>query len=200
MRIRLHLVLALALAVAAACMEPGPTSPDAAFVAQPLADVSGVVKDELIVAPFSGGPVIPGAAGTVLRGKNGVNASMSTHGLTPGHAYTLWVVVFNHPAECTVPNACSVADALANDPAVAVDLIFGGGHAVGGSGKATFAGRVGLGDLGLRGYGLLDILEPEIHLVVRDHGPKLPGNAQLSEFGGGCDVYACANVQAAFPS
>lgn len=97
-----------------------------------------------------------------------------------------------------VPNACTLADAGANDPAVGVDPMNSGSLVAGGSGKATFSGRVKAGEIGDRGVGLLNPTGAEIHLVIRDHGPKLPGNAQLSEFGGGCDVNACGNVQVAF--
>jgi hypothetical protein len=41
-----------------------------------------------------------------------------------------------------------------------------------------------------------DVLGSEIHLVVRDHGPKFPGNDQLSGFNGGCPPETCVNVQA----
>jgi hypothetical protein len=34
-------------------------------------------------------------------------------------------------------------------------------------------------------------------LIVRSHGPKLPGNAQFLTTGGGCDVNDCANQQQA---
>lgn len=195
MRTRTVIASALAVAIAAACTDTGPTeveSPPTTAVAQSQA---GVTHSSSIVTGFPNGAVIPGASARLSRGKNGVNAWLGTNGLSSGHAYTLWVVVFNHPDECIVPNECRLADAIADDPAVGVDLINGGAHVVGGSGEATFAGRVKVGDAGIRGVGLLDPFEPEIHLVVRDHGPKLPGSAQLKEFGGGCDVYACANVQ-----
>lgn len=188
----------LAVVLITACASEGPTGVDDGHVAaaeQPALD--GQVASSSIVTEFPAGPVIPGASAWIARSESGVNVRLQTSYLTPGHAYTLWIVPFNNPENCVVPNACVLADALANDPAVAVDLINGTGLVAGGSGKATFAARVRVGDLGIRAIGLIDALGSEIHLVVRDHGPKLPGSAQLAEFGGGCDVYACANVQLA---
>jgi len=198
MRARASISTALAVVLITACANDGPTGVDDGLgtaAEQPVLD--GQIAASSIVTEFPAGPVIPGASAWMARSEDGVNVRLQTSGLTPGHAYTLWVVPFNNPENCIVANACVLADALANDPAVAVDLINGTGLVVGGSGKATFAARTRVGDLGIRGIGLLDALGSEIHLVVRDHGPKLPGNAQLSEFGGGCDVYPCANVQLA---
>jgi hypothetical protein len=45
-------------------------------------------------------------------------------------------------------------------------------------------------------------LRAEIRLVLRNHGPILPGRVseQTSQFMGGCDVFACFDPQAAiFP-
>jgi len=198
MRARTSISTLLAAVMIAACASDGPTGLDdrlGAAAEQPVLD--GQIAASSIVTEFPAGPVIPGASAWIARSENGVNVRLQTNGLTPGHAYTLWVVPFNNPENCIVPDACVLADALANDPAVAVDLINGTGLVVGGSGQATFAARTKVGDLGIRGIGLLDALGSEIHLVVRDHGPKLPGSAQLAEFGGGCDVYPCANVQLA---
>ena len=196
MRVRASISTVLAVALITACATDGPTGVDDGLdTAQEQSVLDGQIATTSIVTEFPAGPVIPGASAWISRSKNGVNVRLQTRGLIPGHAYTLWVVPFNNPENCIVANACVLADALANDPAVAVDLINGTGLVVGGSGKATFAARTKVGDLGIRGIGLLDALGSEIHLVVRDHGPKLPGSAQLAEFGGGCDVYPCANVQ-----
>lgn len=206
---RVHTLIVPALAVAfaaaaAACSEAGPTEPTFGETGPQVVTVDSetgvadVVRSSSIVTVFPDGAVIAGASAALTRTANGVNLWFQTNGLTSGNAYTLWVVAFNHPAACIVPDECTLDDFFANDPAVAADLINGGGLVAGGSGQGTLAGRVGVeGELGLRGIGLLDAFEPEIHLVVRDHGPKLPGSAQLKEFAGGCEVYACANIQAA---
>ncbi|MFW6084083.1 MAG: hypothetical protein ACODAA_02615 [Gemmatimonadota bacterium] len=198
----------LAVAVAAACSDAEPTGIEpgesgAGEAEAPVTDVAtegeraGVARSTSIVTEFPNGDPVPGASARLTRGKNGVNAWLQTNGLTSGNAYTLWVVVFNHPENCIEPNECRLADVMAADPAVAVDLIGTGGQVIGGDGRATFAGRVKVGELGERGIGLLDAFEPEIHLVVRNHGPKLPGAAQLEEFNGGCEPgpNTCENVQ-----
>lgn len=191
----------LVAVVAAACTETGPTEAEPEETEAPVTAVeradapAEIVQSTSIVTEFPNGAVIPGASARLTRGESGVNAWLQTNSLTPGNAYTLWVVVFNDPSECIVPNECRLADVAENDPAVGVDLLIGSGLVAGASGRATFTGRVNVGDAGMRGVGLLDAFEPEIHLIVRTHGPKLPGAAQLREFGGGCDVNACANVQ-----
>lgn len=196
MRAKTLIAPVLAMTMAAACTDTGPTEVESAMTAATSqGQSSGVEHATSVVTEFPNGAVIPGAEARLSRGRSGVNVWFDTHGLTPGNAYTLWVVVFNHPDECIQPNACRLADAIADDPAVGVDLLNGAAHVVGASGTGTFAGRVNVGEVGIRGVGLLDAFEPEIHLVVRDHGPKLPGAVQLKQFGGGCGVYACANVQ-----
>lgn len=186
----------LSAVIAAGCADTGLTEFESSVAeAGPRSESAGIVWSSSIVTEFPDGDVIPGASARLGRGMNGVNAWLTTHGLATGHAYTLWVVVFNHPAECIVPNACAIGDAVADDPAVGVDLFNAAALVAGGSGKGSFSGRVEVGEEGLRGVGLLDAFEPEIHLVVRDHGPKLSGDEQLKEFGGGCDVFACANIQ-----
>ncbi|MFW6088241.1 MAG: hypothetical protein ACODAB_00725 [Gemmatimonadota bacterium] len=208
MRAQLLITPILAVAVATACTETGPTELEAPEAessiseaessiseAIPQTEMASVAKSTSIVSEFPNGAVVPGASARLSRTANGVNGWLTTNGLTTGNVYTLWVVVFNHPEECLEANECRLADINEDDPAVGIDLMNAGGHVAGGSGRGTFAGRVKVGDLGIRGVGLQDAFEPEIHLVVRDHGPKLPGATQLKEFAGGCDVYACANVQ-----
>jgi len=197
MNARTFLVPLLAAVMIAACDRTAPTDAGDAATLAARPELASQIQSTSSVTPFPSGPVIDGASASISRSANGVNAWLQTSGLTPGHAYTLWVIVFNHPEYCAVPDACTVADVPVDDPDVGIDLINGAGLVVGNSGQATFSGRINVGDLGIRGVGLLDPYAPEIHLAVRDHGPKLPGNAQLSEFGGGCGEYACANVQAA---
>lgn len=204
MRTKTLIAPALAVVIAAACTQDGPTgveSPESAV--GPVAEVAGaptsdaVVQEFSVVQEFPDGPVIPGASARLMRTADGVNLWFQTNGLTQGNVYSLWAIIFNHPENCIVPNACGLADVMANDPAVGVEGINGGALVAGGSGKATFAGRVRVGETGIFGVGLLDAFDPTIHLAIRHHGPKVPGTAQFSEFNGGCDG-ACPNVQAAF--
>ena len=188
--------LALSLFVTVGCADRVPTDADAAAAASvPEASLATTMSQTSGVVVFPDGPTIPGASARRTIAGNGFNLWFNTSGLEPGNAYTLWAAVFNHPSACIVPNACTLADAMAPDPAVALEVIGVTGHVVGGSGRATFSGRIEVGDIGIRGVGVLNTSEAEVHLVLRSHGPKLPGNAQLTEFNGGCPPNACMNVQ-----
>ena len=44
--------------------------------------------------------VAPDAFHTTVADPNGVKAYSQTSGLTPGHAYTMWLVFWNHPERC----------------------------------------------------------------------------------------------------
>ena len=196
MRARHFVAPMLAVAFAAGCAE-SPTEADSMPTAVLTAEQPAFVATSSIVTatPPFGGAIIPGAVAELKRFPNGVNFMLKTNGLTAGDAYTLWVAVFNHPSECNVPYACNPGDE--SNPAVGADLFNGAGQVVGVSGTATFSGRVNTGDTGDIGTGLLDVFGAQIHLAVRNHGPKLPGNAQLSTFNGGCPPNACATVQVA---
>lgn len=115
---------------------------------------------------------------TLRRTKGGVTMTMKTTGVPAGHAVTVWFVV---------PGAGSALAA---------------GHVIGGSGRARFGGHMSAGDV------LADPLNDEVHLVVRSHGPRIPGQVdeQILTAGGGCtselpvgtmpaDPGECATVQ-----
>ena len=132
----------------------------------------------------------------LVRTGGGVSYQLSTSGLEPGHAYTLWFVVFNDPAGCLTPNAC-IGDDVVN-PGADPDMAYAAGHIVGGSGRATFAGSKGVGVLSgsvnapvlpaSLANGLTNPLGAEIHLVVHHHGPKLPEYMpdMIQSIDGGC--------------
>jgi hypothetical protein len=130
----------------------------------------------------------------LLRTPNGINFSFSTTDLTPGHAYTLWFVAFNEPAQCLVPNVC-VGDDVVND-AAKPDMMYATGRVAGGAGTPNFSGRMNVGDtsdsinrpVGLPSYGLMDPFQAQIILAVHDHGPKLPEYLpdMIQTIDGGC--------------
>ena len=60
------------------------------------------------------------------------------------------------------------------------------GQVVGGSGQTTFAGRIG-------SVPIASVTQ----LILRNHGPKLPGNAQFLDAFGGCPPNECSSVQRA---
>ena len=134
--------------------------PDIAFLAAlAFSPQHGVVTTTSPVVDFATGSVVFGES-TVMRTENGITASLTVSGLPPG-AYTFWMRV-------DAPGVAPAAGRLA-------------GHVVGESGNATFSGHVKTGDVvgdpsipGLEGT-LQDPLHAKITLVVRSHGPAVPG-------------------------
>lgn len=139
--------------------------------------------------------------GTAYLSKNnsGFTVNYKTIGLAQNHAYTLWVVVWNKPENCTTPNACMDVDFAIAD-LVEVEVMYVAGHVVGNSGKGNFSGHVNEGDdsgstnafFGLPGFGgLQDVDAAELHFVLRSHGPAIPGevNDQISSYEGGCSTF-----------
>lgn len=157
-----------------------------------------------------------GGGATLVRQPGGVSFTFTGVGLAAGNAHTIWFVAFNDPAGCTSPMMdgaelialCGLPD-LGN-AAAQPTAVWGAGHVVGGSGIATFGGRVDVGDtsgcdaLGRLpcNDGLTDPGGAEIHLVVRTHGPAIADlvNEQIHSFNRGCEagepnVGLCRNVQ-----
>lgn len=154
-------------------LSPGTPAIDAASARQ-----GGSSMSEAPVVRFSDGAQV--GTSRLVRTPNGVNFTLSTSDLTPGHAYTLWIMTFNLPGSCAVANQCAEADI--GNPAAKPDMMYAAGSLVGGSGRATFAGRLTVGDVagsinapvGMPSYGLLDPYGAEVWLAVHDHGKKLP--------------------------
>jgi hypothetical protein len=122
--------------------------------------------------PFS--PVGESARAQLVRTENGISYSLRTERLQPGHAYTLWVVVINNPDACTA-SPCTPVNILQN-PATNSQVIYGGGHVVGGEGHGGFAGHLSTGPLPagwLPDRGLVNPMGADVHLILNDHGPML---------------------------
>jgi len=130
---------------------------------------------------------------TLVRNKNGITVNFMTTNLIPGHAYTLWWIIWNNPQYCAVPGECNDPD-FGNAEAVGVDVLFAAGHVADEDGVGTFSGhlRVDGAKGAFSSLGLEDgnAFSAEVHLVLRSHGPAIPGmvNEQISTVGGGCDV------------
>lgn len=130
---------------------------------------------------------------TLVRTDSGVSFTVATSGLVPGHAYTVWVMIFNRPQFCANPPRdglrCGLED-LGSD-LVGASVTYGAGNVVGGAGRASFAGRQAVGDTStaLFGPGLTDARGAEVQVRIRDHGPAVPGlvDDQVHTFNGGCD-------------
>jgi len=168
------------------------------------------VSDVFSFADFS---LVAEEGATLLRTHNNVRMTIKTLGLDPHDTYTIWWVVFNNPEACDNPteiSGCSEPDLFI--PTVNASMLYAAGNVVGGNGKGNFAGSLREGDLSgcqapwdafnlgmldedlegvlfdLCGNGLEDTQAAEIHLVVRTHGPKVPGmvNGQINTFAVGC--------------
>ncbi len=142
-----------------------------------------------------------GGAG-LARFENGLSTRLRASGMTPGHAITVWWAIFNDPAGCLDPYACGVIDVIgpafggnADGSKVSVPYATGGVVDADGVFRARAWQPLGPADgsantyFGDPDYGLLNPLGAEVHLVLRDHGPLIPGqeHAQVSTFDGGCD-------------
>lgn len=188
----------------------------AALVAATVTVVSasrGTVEEGTVYV-FNTTNVVDGADAFLMRNNRGVLGWIHTNGLTPGNVYTVWWVTFASPENCT-GGACGLDDVLAaaadpdNDP-VGVGVFYATGHQASPDGSAYFAGFLRNGDTSdcvPAGDGPFVVLcnplddshDAVVHMVIRDHGPPVPGQlaAQRSSFTGGCSAYACTNVQAA---
>jgi hypothetical protein len=143
---------------------------------------------------FAGPTLVPGASSKITRNDAGATSTLHTSGLTAGNAYTMWMVVFNVPGNCAT-SPCGEADVVPGTTAV-VDVIYVAGNVVGGSGRATFSGRRATADnskslfaqFSAPAPGLTDPYGAEMHLIVRDHGPKIPGMVpgEIHTFEGAC--------------
>lgn len=145
-------------------------------------------------------PILEEVTGTSVlrRTKNGLTINYKSNELMPGHAYTMWWVIFNNPEACAT-QPCSMDDFMNEE--VKTVLLYGAGHLVGQSGKGNFSSHIKVGDdtgsinelLGLPEVdGLMEgnAFTAEVHMILRSHGPAIPGqiNEQISTFPGGCEV------------
>ena len=143
---------------------------------------------------------------------------LRSRGLTPGHAYTVWWVVFNNPSECVdgcfLDEITQAQEAAAdpNDdidpPPSEVSVLYADGAIANRRGRATFRAELEELDLTgpvLFGPGLTNAQGAEVHAVVRTHGEASDDpdilNEQLTTFNGGCPPNTCVDIQVGvFPS
>lgn len=176
-------VIALALS---ACVSDTPTEVRSAALANPAAAMNSpnaAEKFDAVVnwhaqqmSPLGNhmtGPV-DGASAQLIRNSNGISFHISTNSLTPGNAYTLWLVVVNNPAACTA-HPCTASD-ITQNAATRAQVRYAAGTVAGNSGRATLSGAIQEGWLSgwLPDRSFEDARHGEIHLVVNDHGPMIP--------------------------
>lgn len=141
----------------------------------------------------------------LVRTDRGALATFRTSDLPASEALTLWWVVFNDPSGCTGP--CGEDEIFVDgDPQqglnwpgiAAADIVAGyaDGTVSDAKGRAFMKAAVQTGgavDEIIFGDGpiLKDSIGAEIHLVVRSHGPAIPGlvDVQTGSYAGGCDVF-----------
>lgn len=126
----------------------------------------------------------------VLRVDNEVFGDVDVGQLEEGHTMTLWYGVFGDPEKCTKPHECGIEDFL--NPRVNAGFYRSraGGY-VDGTGHVHLSGwpiENGEKEKLRLGSTLSDALSDEIMMVVRSHGPKIPGleEEQIATWFGGC--------------
>ncbi|MGB1662672.1 MAG: hypothetical protein ACPHP7_09055 [Planctomycetota bacterium] len=148
--------------------------------------------------PESMGDVIEDTEAVLERMDGAVYIEAETEGLQPGHAYTVWAIVYNNPADCI--GRCSMDDDLFH---ASTSVMWSGvGFIADDDGEAEFEAILVEGEAAgeiLLGSGMTDAANAEVQLVVRGHGPAstdpLVRADQLSLFMGGCDLNDCIDEQ-----
>lgn len=203
-------LLALALGALAAAVMPSAEAAPADWRGA-LYAMSGTAVD--FDSPIKGSTAAYG------NGSHEVGFTVNAKGLKKGHGYTVWLMVFNSPENCVGLGAANGYRCGQNDhfnPAAKFSLMYGTGAWA----KATsvsFQGTRAANTLAGRpsdvlvGPGLINPAGAEVHMRVRDHGPRQDccASDQISTLGGGCTAdstmfpgqgaagdYACADVQA----
>lgn len=178
--------------------EPRPAAGDALSVqsASAAQHTSASVFTHMARGPMT---QVTGAVATMVSNDAGTRVTLQTRELRAGNAYTMWWVHINRPDLC-LSSPCSGMDVLGRSAIILSDVAYAAGHVVGGSGKGAFAAHFGVGEVsgGWFGNAFTNPRGAEIHLIVMDHGPKIPQLVanQISTLRGGCTD---ESVPAAFP-
>jgi hypothetical protein len=126
---------------------------------------------------FADGSVIANTRSTLSSDAGGIRYTFDTRELVTGHAYTLWVVVFNKPENCTHGAGdgvrCGPGDlpAYGGDDSAQTSFLLGDGQVVYAA-PSMFRGSRATGstDGALWGPGVVKPTGAEILLLLRDHG------------------------------
>jgi len=195
----LGIVLTTVAIFVVGCTSDSIVSPDAAQL-DPAVGVTAASQAAHTISPvvrFSDMAVV--GTSKLTRNDNGVSMSYSASELQPGTIATIWWVVYNNPDACTFGTLGKCAGPDLQNPDVRGTAFYAAGHVIGGSGKAQYGAHLPSGRVIVDpdpdanqvfiGNGILeDARTPEIHLVLRTHGEKIPGmvNRQLSTHDAGC--------------
>ena len=131
---------------------------NASIMDDDVLDAKSTSKQTVVIFDVVNG-VVAGSS-TLHRNNNGITANFKATGLIPGHAYTVWWVIWNNPENCATPGACEDID-FGNADEVQVEVMYATGHVVGNSGKGNFGAHLNENDdsgtinplFGLNGYG-----------------------------------------------
>jgi hypothetical protein len=141
------------------------------------------------------GAEVPAAYSTLQRGYYSVTISLHTSGLTPGHAYSVWWVIFQNPGLCV--NGCGDDDinnaAWTGVNPVGIGVHYGGAFTAAESGSAAIGSRLledtvdqcaKTGPYASLCVPMKDASTAEALVCLMDNGPA--GTAQVSSFDSGC--------------
>jgi len=122
---------------------------------------------------------------TLARTRNGVTGSISTSGLNPSNAYSIWMAVFNEPENCV--DTCNPPDfAATNGTGFQVTTMVSNSSGTGNVSFSVDAGNLPAGTTiaGGTGAGIVpgNGVDAEIHLIISDHGPSSEISDWLTEF------------------
>ena len=204
-------LLGLCVALTASCDRDDREFPTAASPAGVIGELSAGAQTsngDVVVAaddPSGTGPAIGTVVGQshLTRNHKGLRANVRTSGLTPGDVVTMWITTFQNPDGCD--GACDIPPE--DFPGGLGSTQVAGAAIVPNNGRLGIAGKLDVGDEvvfgGMFGGPVVQVFDnpfgSEVHLVVRTHGPPIPGrlDEQMSLFPGGCDENACENIQVA---
>ena len=140
-----------------------------------------------------------------------VEATITSRALEADTAYSIWWAVFNRPQFCNVPYECGVGDLeiQGGDPRVRASVFWGGGFVSDSMGYANTAITLRPGRTSRelfaqsRPYGLRNLRNAELHVVLRSHG--LAGDAgpvaqQIGTASEACPDTGCFNAFASIHS
>lgn len=135
------------------------------------------------------GPV-DGTTALLVTGPDGASMHLSSVGLTPGNAVTVWFVALQNPHLCK-KNPCTPVEAMGM-PEMETVAVNGGGTVVPADGTIEVSAHLPAGAVPTNLF-RTDFVSPETaeyHLVIHDHGPLILELAadMLSSFRGGCTL------------
>jgi hypothetical protein len=142
------------------------------------------------------GDELAATSGQVTVYEDGALITISTEGLDPGYAYTVWAIFFNDGPNCIDPitdppaTNCGPGDLGAFNGGV----LFLDGNVADDDGMATFSGTIAVGDIAeigpTAGEVAYEPVSPDFHIVVRSHQLVVPSEmpGQIDSLNGGCEV------------